>query len=200
MQEHPTLFSNKELKSKIKLTFGYDIPNKSARIKSVEHWQKTILSGKVMQSKEEELKPIFLTHFFGDILGYEYSNAQKWHLSLENKSLYDSSKADAALGFFEIQNKQALKKDVRVVIEIKSAKITLDKPQNRSDFKGSAVEQCFMYAAKSGEKCKWVIVSNFLEIRLYLANDMTKYERFDLLKLHEDFEFSKFYFLLARGQ
>jgi len=200
MKEHQTIFSVKELKSKIKNVFVDGIPNKKEKIEIIENWQQAIISGKVINSKEEEIKPFFLTQFFGDILCYEYKNSESWNLRLENKSDYDSSKADAALGFFKIKDKQEQKKDVRVVIEIKDAKTTLDKPQNRPDFKGSAVEQCFMYAAKSGENCKWVIVSNFLEIRLYLANDMTKYESFDILKLNDEFEFSKFYYLLANEQ
>jgi len=87
-----------------------------------------------------------------------------------------------------MKDKKELEKDVRAVIEIKDARTTLDKPQNRAAFKGSPVEQCFMYATKSGEKCKWVIVSNFLEIRLYLANDMTKYESFDIFTLNDNYD------------
>ncbi len=200
MKEHQTIFSVKEFKSKIKNAFVDGIPNKKEKIEIIENWQQGIISGKVINSKEEELKPFFLTQFFGDVLGYEYKNSETWNLRLENKSDFDSSKADAALGFFKIKEKQEQKKDVRVVIEIKDAKTTLDKPQNRPDFKGSPVEQCFMYAAKSGKNCKWVIVSNFLEIRLYPANDMTKYESFDILRLNDDFEFSKFYYLIANGQ
>ncbi len=200
MKEHQSIFSVKELKSKIKKAFVDGIPNQDEKIKLIENWQENISSGKVATAKEEEIKPLFLTLFFGDVLGYEYKNATDWNLRLENKSSLDSSKADAALGFFKIKDKQELDKDVRVVIEIKDARTTLDKPQNRPDFKGSAVEQCFMYAAKSGEKCKWVVVSNFLEIRLYLANDMTKYESFDILTLNDKYEFSRFYYLLANGQ
>jgi len=200
MKDHQTIFSIKELKSKIKSAFVDGIPYKKEKIEIINNWQESIISGKVINSKEEEIKAFFLTQFFGDILGYEYNNSTNWNLRLENKSEFDSSKADAALGFFKIKEQQELKKDVRVVIEIKDAKTTLDKPQNRPDFKGSAIEQCFMYAAKSGEKCKWVIVSNFLEIRLYLASDMTKYEHFDILKLNDEYEFSKFYYLLANEQ
>ncbi len=200
MKEHQTIFSIKELKSRIKSAFANGIPKQDEKIKFIENWQENIISGKVTQAKEEELKPLFLTLIFGDVLGYEFNNANEWNLRLENKSSYDSSKADAALGFFKIKDKQEIEKDVRVVIEIKNARTTLDKPQNRPDFKGSPIEQCFMYAAKAGEKCKWVIVSNFLEIRLYLANDMTKYESFDILSLNEPYEFAKFYYLLAKGQ
>jgi len=200
MKEHQTIFSIKELKSKIKKAFVDGIPNQDEKIKLIENWQQNIFSGKVTSAKEEELKPLFLTLFFGDVLGYEYKNATEWNLRLENKSSFDNTKADAALGFFKIKDKQELDKDVRVVIEIKDARTTLDKPQNRPDFKGSAVEQCFMYAAKSGSTCKWVIVSNLLEIRLYLANDMTKYESFDILSLNDKYEFQRFYYLLANRQ
>jgi len=200
MKEHQTIFSVKELKNKVKNAFVNGIPDRDAKIKLIENWQENIISGKVATAKEEEIKPLFLTLFFGDVLGYEYKNATDWNLRLENKTSLDSSKADAALGFYKIKDKQELDKDVRAVIEIKDARTTLDKPQNRADFKGSPVEQCFMYAAKSGEKCKWVVVSNFLEIRLYLANDMTKYESFDILSLTDSYEFSKFYYLLANGQ
>jgi len=200
MKEHQTIFSNKELKNKVKNTFIDGIPFQDEKIKLIESWQENINSGKVANAKEEELKPLFLTLFFGDVLGYEYKNASDWNLRLENKSSLDSTKADAALGFFKIKDKHEIEKDVRVVIEIKDARTTLDKPQNRPDFKGSPVEQCFMYAAKSGEKCKWIIVSNFLEIRLYLSSDMTKYESFNILSLNDKNEFSRFYYLLASGQ
>jgi len=207
MKLHQTIFSVKELRNKINYSFVNGIRDRNNKIQIIEQWQEGINSGKVLISKEEELKSLFLNLFFGDILGYNYKNARSWNLRLENKTDYDNSKADAALGFFSIekdlsinQSTSGLKSDVRAVIEIKDAGTTLDKPQNRADFKGSPVEQGFNYAAKSGENCKWVIVSNFLEIRLYLANDMTKYERFDIRTLHQDFEFSRFYYLLAFGQ
>lgn len=200
MQEHLTIFSKKELKSKIKNAFPTGILNREQKLKIVENWQQNISSGKYINAKEEEIKPLFLTQFFGEILGYDYNNSTDWNLRFENKTSLDSTKSDGALGFFKIRNNEEIQKDVKAVIEIKDARTTLDKPQNRKDFKGSAVEQCFMYAAKIGEKCKWVIVSNFLEIRLYLANDMTKYESFDIMSLSDDYEFSRFYYLLSNGQ
>ncbi|MBN2891732.1 MAG: hypothetical protein JXL97_07685 [Bacteroidales bacterium] len=200
MQEHHTIFSVKEIRNKIK-NFGINrIDDKEYKIKIIENWQDNIISGKVIGAKEEELKPFFLTQFFGDVLGYEYNDANYWNLRFENKTEFDSKKADGALGFFKIKDGKEEDKDVRVVIEIKDARTALDKPQNRADFKGSAVEQAFMYAAKSGEKCKWIIVSNFLEIRLYQANDMTKYEYFDILSLNGENEFLRFYYLLSKGQ
>ena len=200
MQEHQTIFSIKELKSKVKNAFPNGISNREQKIKIIENWQQNISSGKYINAKEEEIKPIFLSQFFGEILGYDYNNSTDWNLRFENKTTKDSTKSDAALGFFKIRNNEELPKDVRAVIEIKDARTPLDKPQNRKDFKGSSIEQCFMYASKIGESCKWVIVSNFLEIRLYLANDMTKYESFDIMSLTDFYEFSRFYYLLSNGQ
>ena len=200
MQDHNTIFSVKELKNKIKSGFIKEIVNKEAKIKVIKNWQNNLSTGKYINAKEEEISPIFLTQFFGEVLDYEYNNPTNWNLRLENKTEIDSTKSDAALGYFKIQNNKELPKDVRTVIEIKNAKTSLDKPQNRKAFKGSPVEQAFMYAAKIGEKCKWIIVSNFLEIRLYLANDMTKYESFDIMSLVDDYEFLRFYYLLSYGQ
>ena len=200
MHEHSTIFSVKELKLKIKKAFVTGIPNLEQKISIIENWQENIISGKYLNANEQEIKSLFLTKFFGDVLGYEYNNPTNWNLRFELKTNTDSTKADAALGFFKYNNGIELENDVRAVIEIKDAKTTLDKPQNRKDFKGTSVEQAFMYAAKTGEKCKWVIVSNFLEIRLYLSSDMTKYERFDIMSLTDNSEFSKFYYLLAFGQ
>jgi type I restriction-modification system DNA methylase subunit len=200
MQEHQTIFSIKELRNKVNSFTEMTTECREQKIKIVTNWQNNISSGKYINAKEEEIKPLFLTQFFGDILGYNYTNSTDWNLRLENKSETDSTKSDAALGFFKIRNNEELPKDVRVVIEIKDARTSLDKPQNRKDFKGSPVEQAFMYAAKIGERCKWLIVSNMLEIRLYLASDMTKYESFDVMLLADEFEFSRFYYLLSNGQ
>jgi len=200
MQEHLTIFSIKEIKSKTKNAFVNGIPFREQKIQIIENWQKNISSGKYINAKEEEIRPLFLTQFFGDILGYDYNNSTDWNLRFENKTETDSTKSDAALGFFKFRNNEELPKDVRVVIEIKDARTSLDKPQNRKDFKGSPVEQAFMYATKIGENCKWVIVSNFLEIRLYMANDMTKYESFDIMSLTDNYEFLRFYYILANGQ
>ncbi len=200
MQDHQTIFSVKELRNNIKGNFLAEISDKKVKLNIIDNWKKNISSGKYINAKEEEISPIFLTQFFGSILDYEYNNPTDWNLRLENRTEKDSTKSDAALGFFKIQKGNEIPKDVRVVIDIKNAKTALDKPQNRKDFKGSPVEQAFRYASKIGEKCKWVIVSNFLEIRLYLANDMTKYEHFDIMSLSDDNNFARFYYLLSNGR
>ncbi len=195
-----TIFSKKDIKQKIAGSTVIDIPDKKQKIKLIENWQNNIVSRKIFKTKEEELQAHFLHTFFGNILGYNYSSPTKWNLSIETKTIFDNTKADGALGYFKLTEEKEIVRDIRAIIELKNANTPLDKPQNRKDFKGSPVEQAFTYAHKSGEKCKWIIVSNFLEIRLYQANDINKYERFNILALTDEEEFKRFYYLLSYGQ
>ncbi len=198
--EHLTIFSKKETEKKVKIAFPNGIENIDKKIKIIENWQANLLSGKFLQAKEEELQSLFLFRIFGDVLDYEYQNPNKWNLTIEQKTKFDSTKSDGAIGFFKVKTKKEIENDIRAVIELKNARTSLDKPQNRKDFKGTPVEQAFMYANKTGDKCKWVIVSNFLEIRLYQANDINKYEKFDLFSISEINEFRRFYYLLSKEQ
>ena len=95
--------------------------------------------------------------------------------------------------FFDVEGK----KDVRAVIELKGAKVSLDVRQKRAGDTRTPVEQAFNYAPKYGKNCQWVIVSNYKEIRLYRSNDMTEYQVFFLEKLKDDLEFKKFIYILS---
>lgn len=141
-------------------------------------------SGKIESLKEEEIKPRFINTFFGDILGFNYGNSNKWQLRDEKKSVVDGTKPDAALGYFFVDSSND---DVRAVIEIKDAKTDLDEKQSRPG-KQTPVEQAFGYVSKAGGKCKWVIISNIKEIRFYPSLDRAKCQIFylkDLVKEHK---------------
>jgi hypothetical protein len=153
-------------------------------------------SGKIGSLKEEEFKSRFINSIFGDVLGFNYGNSKRWQLREEKKSVVDGTKADAALGYFYQDKEQD---DVRVVIEIKDANTDLDSAQNRPD-KQSPVEQAFSYVPKAGGKCKWVIVSNFNEIRFYLSNDMSKYQLFQLKDLTNELTLKEFLFLFHKDR
>ncbi len=198
--EHQTIFSRKETETKAQISFPQGIKDVNEKLQIIENWQSNLLSGKFLNAKEEELQSLFLFRIFGDVLGYEYQKPKEWNLKIELKTNFDSTKSDGAIGFFKIENQKELENDVRAVIELKNARTSLDKPQNRKDFKGTPVEQAFMYANKTGSNCKWVIVSNFIEIRLYQSNDINRYEKFDLFSLSDINEFNRFYYLLSREQ
>ena len=85
------------------------------------------------------------------------------------------------------------------VVELKDFKYyDLDKKQNRVGDKRTPVEQGFGYAPKFGGNCRWVLISNFNEIRLYDKNDENQYERFYIEDLEDYFEFKRFLYLLSK--
>lgn len=158
-------------------------------------WQKA-LAGRVRAGNEVRFQDDFLKLFFGDVLGYADGLAEEtWNVERELKTVVDGKKPDGALGYFREGTS-----DVRAVIELKGYGINLDKPQNRADFKGSPVEQAFSYAPKMGGKCRWVLVSNYEEIRLYAAADASRYESFRIAELLQNGNFDRFLFLLHKGR
>jgi len=163
----------------------------------IAKYVKALESGKIERTKEEAIQADFMNKFFGDILGYDYNDPTSWNLEKEYKAITDGTKADGALGFFTIHEK-TVASDVRAVIELKDALTELDKPQNRVNDKRTPVEQAFSYSSKVGGRCKWVIVSNFREIRLYHASDQSRYENFILHQLSDPENLKRFFFLLHK--
>jgi hypothetical protein len=153
-------------------------------------------SGKIESMKEEEFKPRFINTFFGDILGFNYGNSNKWQLRDEKKSFGDGTKADSALGYFFTNKKED---DVRVVIEIKDANTDLDEKQNRINSQ-SPVEQAFSYSYKMGGTCKWVIVSNIKEIRFYHSLDSSKCQRYFFKDLKNETKRNELLFLFHKDR
>ncbi|MEZ4525955.1 MAG: N-6 DNA methylase [Desulfobacterales bacterium] len=199
MQSHSRIFTDKYLDIKsapLEKALSSDWEEKKALIRD---WQEGIRSGRILQTKEEQLQSSFLHLFFGDVLGYAHSKgAAVWNLEEEQKTLADSTKMDGALGFFSLNADGKTAADIRVVIELKDARTDLDKPQTRKNDRRTPVQQAFDYASAVGGTCRWVIVSNFVEIRLYFHSDRTRYESFDILSPDRDMK--RFLFLLHRDR
>jgi len=153
-------------------------------------------SGKIQVSKEEEIKPRFINTFFGDILGFNYGNPNKWQLKDEMKSTVDGTKPDAVLGYFFVDAKN---NDVRAVIEIKDAKTDLDEKQSRPG-QQTTVDQAFGYVSKAGGNCKWVIVSNIKEIRFYPSLDRSMCQVFFLKDLTNENKLRELLFLFHKDR
>jgi hypothetical protein len=160
--------------------------------KIIKNWR--ILTDK-KGTNEISLQDSFLSDFFGKILDYKYINESpnEWHLYREKKTDADATRSDGALGFFMSENE-----DVRSVIELKSAKTPLDAKQRRKNANYTPVEQAFLYANKFGRKCRWVIVSNYKEIRLYNSASMNEYESFKIFDLTDEAILKKFLYLFLR--
>ncbi|MDM8556838.1 N-6 DNA methylase [Desulfococcaceae bacterium HSG7] len=162
----------------------------------IDNWR-SLIDRKILEGKNEiSLQDSFLRDFFGKILDYKFihESPDQWHLYREKKTVTDATRSDAALGFFTSE-----KDDVRVIIELKDAKTNLDAKQKRKGVHYTPVEQAFLYSSKFDEKCKWIIVSNYKEIRLYnrLAS-MNAYESFKIAELTDEVLLKKFLYLLAR--
>jgi 16S rRNA G966 N2-methylase RsmD len=135
-----------------------------------------------------------LVDVFGHALGYRTltaSGAGGWELSAERTMGAGGKSADGALGFFTPEGPDK----VLAPIELKAARQSLDHAMGRVH---TPVQQAWDYANHS-PGCRWIIVSNYKETRLYsTARTPDAYEAFLLPDLESLDAFKRFYFLLAR--
>lgn len=193
MTKYSTLFPAKYLQDRLHLSI-LNIEDMKEKQSVVERWKYEIDTKSIYAKKEEQLQSDFLNDIFGKVLGYAYERGlDELNLEKEYKSKTDGTKPDGVLGYLTAENK-----DIRVVIELKDAYTNLDHKQNRKNDNRTPVEQAFSYVSKCGGKCKWVIVSNFVEIRLYPANDSSVYQSFNIVDLVKSEKLKEFYALLAK--
>lgn len=193
MAKYNTLFPVKYLQDRLGVNL-LTIENLKEKLAVVGRWKNEIDTKSIYTKKEEQLQSDFLNDIFGKVLGYAYERGlAELNLEKEYKSKTDGTKPDGVLGYLTAENK-----DIRVVIELKDAYTNLDHKQNRKNDNRTPVEQAFSYVSKCGGKCKWVIVSNFVEIRLYPANDSSVYQSFFITDLAKEEKLKEFYALLAK--
>lgn len=173
-----------------------DVPNIRRITLEIKILIEELETGKFESLKEEEVKSRYINTFFGDILGFNGVNPDKWLLREEKKSTVDGTKPDAVLGYF-FREKE--KDKVKAVIELKDAGTELDTEQKRPG-KQTAVDQAFEYVAKMGGVCKWVIVSNIKEIRFYPSLDRSKFQGFYLRELKEESKLKELLFLFHKDR
>ena len=174
-----------------------NIPDFERKWHKIKLWRKSCVEKNLERTKETQIQGAFMIQIFDEILGYSAvtsTDSDYFNQKQEFNNVLDASVADATLGFFSEKEKV---NNVRAVVELKDAKTPLDKKQNRSSHL-TPVEQAFSYANKNGSKCGWVIVSNFIETRLYKSNSSLEYETFDISKMDQEEEFVRFYFFLCK--
>jgi type I restriction-modification system DNA methylase subunit len=200
-QQANALFHTKTLNKALKaFTFPPDL---AVRHQKIQQWIATLKTGTLNQVKEVSLHGDFLKDTFQEVLGYRsviQGGGKSWELHAEQAISDGGGSADGALGFFTaVEGKKGkVKLQGRVVapIELKGAKDDLDRPAPGR--KESAVEQGWRYANYTPD-CRWVIVSNYRELRLYQTSKTPAYyERFLLTELADIEAFKRFYFLLCR--
>ena len=133
----------------------------------------------IQQSKEEQFQEGFLRELFVKVLGYTLNPSPDYNLITEKKNETNSKKADGAI-----------QKNGKVigVIELKDHKTT--------DL--SKVEpQAFNYKSQHPD-ARYVVISNFEKLRLYLDNAV-EYREWNLFHLTEE-DFRELYLCLAWKQ
>lgn len=195
------LFHVKTLKNAVQsFNFPEDLGERQAK---VAQWIEPLQKGVLDEIKEVSLHGQFLSDVFQQALGYRsviQGGGVAWEVHAEQTISDGGGSADGALGFFTAtagkKGKAKLQGRVVAPIELKGAKNDLDRPAPGR--KESAVDQGWRYANYTAD-CKWVIVSNYREIRLYQTSKTPAYcEVFKLVDLADLEAFKRFYFLLCR--
>ncbi len=108
---------------------------------------------------------------FGKVLGYQtLLSHDRLPFHLKPKSYNTSGKYDDfSLGFFGGPAKDV----VLASAELKGAKANLDKPQTDKAYGGRTAVQQAASTAQEIANCRWAIVSNLVELRLYSLDDDT---------------------------
>src|SRR5215217_707521 len=197
MPEYLPLFTKEFLSDRLASFELSSVVNILAIRRTIKNLNESLQSGKLDFMKEESIKSRFLMELFGDVLGFNYKNPEKWLFQEEVKTEVDGTKPDGALGHFYIAE-TGIKKDIRVVIEVKNTNTDLDEIQKDRSSKITPVDQAMIYATKMGEGCRWVIVTSIREIRFYRANDQTCYQRFLLNDLLQEDILKELLFLFQR--
>ncbi|MEI6746852.1 MAG: N-6 DNA methylase, partial [Methylococcaceae bacterium] len=159
----------------------------SAHLEILCDWQAMIVSKELVKHKETAVSISFVSKFLETILGYKTLGSGK-NYSLAQEYPIAKGSVDTALGEF-FNDKQGDK--VHAVFELKGAKAkNLDNLiSGRNE---TPIQQGWRYA-RDAEGCQWILVTNYLEIRLYSYNETTLvYETFDLAKLTDPTEYAKF--------
>ncbi|MEZ4296978.1 MAG: Eco57I restriction-modification methylase domain-containing protein [Polyangiaceae bacterium] len=169
-------------------------PDLSERHAILRRWVLALRAGKLDRAKEVSLHGDFLGDVFGRALGYQTlttSGSGSWELSAERSMGGGGKSADGALGFFGHGSPDV----VIAPIELKGARQSLDHALGRVL---TPVQQAWDYANHS-PGCRWILVSNYRETRLYsTARTPDTYERFLLEEMESPEAFKRLYFLLCR--
>ena len=142
-------------------------------------WAAAIRSGAIRQRSEQQLRGSFTQKFFVELLGYKaFGSSAEFTLADEN--YVGKGRADLVLGHFGPQGDTGL-----VPVELKGPDTRNLDVMMPGRFK-SPVQQVWEYAMDLPQ-CKFLVLSNMLEIRLYAFGYTRRvYERFDLLELADN--------------
>ena len=165
-------------------------PAPESHRKALADWAALISSGKIKSIKETALSADFKTKIVEAVLGYTSAVGNN-NYTVESEQTILKGSVDLALGHFSHG-----KVNIIAPFELKGAK-TKDLDAIMPGRNKTPVQQAWEYATNNAGT-KWVLVSNYLEIRLYGFGEGTQaYEHFDMARLHEPQEYARFMLVLS---
>ena len=160
------------------------------RLAAFKSWADAIKSGRIAELKETELHGSFMGTIAIAALGYRGPVSDGVYSVTQEKGIIQGA-VDLAFGSFGQGERRII-----APFELKGAK-TKDLDAIMPGRAKSAVDQAWEYATNN-IGTHWVLLSNYLEIRLYsYAEGRQAYETFDLARLHEPAEFARAQLLLS---
>lgn len=180
------LFNSKTIKRHIARAAAPD----PAKLEILRQWGDTIRDRSIETQKETSLHGNFKQRIICEVLGYQdFNDSGQWTVDVEAQ--IGAGSVDLALGQFT-------KGERRIIapFELKGAK-TKNLDAIMPGRAKTPVQQAWEYASDN-VGTKWVLVSNYLEIRLYSYADGRQFhDSFDLAKLHDPVEYQRFMLLLS---
>ncbi len=180
------LFNNKTIKRHVARAVAPD----PAKLEILRQWGDTIRDRSIETQKETALHGNFKQRIICNVLGYQdFNDTGRWTVDVEAQ--IGAGSVDLAFGHFT-------KSERRIIapFELKGAK-TKNLDAIMPGRAKTPVQQAWDYASDNAGT-KWVLVSNYLEIRLYSYADGRQFhDSFDLAKLHEPAEYQRFMLLLS---
>jgi N-6 DNA Methylase/TaqI-like C-terminal specificity domain len=185
-----SLFNKKTISRAIApAILGTDAPD-AAKQALLSQWAATIKSGEIETQKETALHGNFKSKIIVEVLGYrDFNDSGAWTVDVEAQ--IGAGSVDLAFGHFTADTRNII-----APFELKGAK-TKNLDAIMPGRAKSPVDQAWEYATNN-VGTKWVLVSNYLEIRLYSYGEGRQaYETFDLRRLHEPAEYARAQLLLS---
>ena len=185
------LFSKIVLQDALKNVSIADIENKIAILME---WNEMYQKWELQKKKETAFEATYSEKLFWTILGYSDVSGGLYTREKHPKNASNGQTCDIGLGYYSSE-----KNETQAVVELKDAGTSIDRPQQREG-NMTPIQQGFKY--KPLYNSRWVIVSNYQEIRLYrdTYQDYEFWTLADLVNPANDYEkFRTFYLLLRAG-
>ena len=165
-----------------------ELPEEHAEV--IQNWVATIQSRAIFQQSEVSVHGHFTQRILIGVLGYTgFDDCEEW--TLQPECPVGTGAVDVALGHFTVEDRHVV-----APFELKPAKLR-DLDAIMPGRNKTPVQQVWEYAMDA-PGARWVLVSNYVEIRLYAVGyGRALYESWNLQKLTNPEEFARFHTLLC---